>query len=67
MPPVPPDVERPFRSPAPLLTAAEVAKILNVSLRTVRRLTQQGKLPIIRIGHVVRIHPEALAALIAGG
>jgi excisionase family DNA binding protein len=56
----------PAHLPARLLTAAETAEILNVSLRTVRRLIAQKKLAIVRVGHAVRIRPEALAALIGG-
>ena len=50
-----------------LLTAAEVAEMLSVSLRSVRRLIKDGKLPIVRVGRAVRIRPEALEALIEGG
>jgi|GraSoiStandDraft_16_1057320.scaffolds.fasta_scaffold653047_1 excisionase family DNA binding protein len=49
-----------------LLTADEAAEILNVSLRTVRRLIAQQKLSIVRVGRAVRIRPEALNALIVG-
>ena len=52
--------------PARLFTAAETAEILNVSLRTVRRLIAQKKLPTVRVGRSVRIRPAALAALIGG-
>ena len=51
----------------PLLTVAGVAKILNVSLRTVRRLIKDGKLPIVHVGRSVLICPEALEAFINGG
>ena len=54
----------PHTSPRPLLTAAEVAKDLNVSLRTVRRLIKDGKLPIVHVGRSVRIRPAALDQLI---
>ena len=47
----------------PLLTAAEVAEILNVSIRSVRRLIADGKLPIVRLGRAVRILPESLETL----
>jgi excisionase family DNA binding protein len=57
----------PRTSRRPLLTAAEVAEILNVSLRSVRRLIKVGKLPIVHVGRSVRIRPEALEALIDGG
>jgi excisionase family DNA binding protein len=49
-----------------LLTADEVAEILNVSTRSVRRLIKDGKLPIVRVGRAVRIRPEALETLIDG-
>ena len=49
---------------APLLTATEVAEILNISLRSVRRMIADGTLPVKRIGRSVRIQPKALAALI---
>jgi excisionase family DNA binding protein len=49
-----------------LLTAAEVAEILHVSIRSVRRLIKDGKLPIVRVGRSVRIRPEALETLIDG-
>jgi excisionase family DNA binding protein len=52
------------RGPGQLLTAKQVARDLNVSLRTVRRLIAQQKLPVVRIGKAVRITPEALAAFI---
>ena len=57
----------PHTSRRPLLTAAEVAEILNVSLRSVRRLIKDGKLPIVHVGCSVRIRPEALEALIDDG
>jgi excisionase family DNA binding protein len=50
--------------PGHLLTAKQVAEILNVSVRTVRRLIVQKKLAVVRIGKAVRVTPEALAALI---
>jgi excisionase family DNA binding protein len=49
-----------------LLTANEAADTLHVSLRTVRRLIANKKLPIVRVGRAVRIRPEVLAALIEG-
>ena len=51
---------------APLLTAAEVAEILHLSLRSVRRMMGDGRLPIVRLGHSVRVRPEALDAMIEG-
>ena len=60
-----PDAPRTLRRS--LLTAAEVARILNISLRSVRRLIKDGKLPIVHVGRSVRIRPEALEAFIDGG
>ena len=48
---------------ARLLNVAEAAEILNISLRSVRRLIAEKKLRVVRIGRAVRIHPEALADL----
>jgi len=69
MPPVEmqlPDPNLPHALPLRLLTPAEVAEILRISLRSVRRLIKDGKLPIVRIGRLVRIRPEALARFIDG-
>lgn len=57
-----PKLPRPPRRP--LLTAAEIAVILNVSVRTVRRLIKDKKLAIVHVGRAVRVRPEALEALI---
>lgn len=47
------------------MSAHEVAVLLRVSLRTVRRLIAAGSLPILRIGHSVRISAEALDAFLS--
>jgi excisionase family DNA binding protein len=52
--------------PGRLLTAKEVAEILNLSVRTVRRLIAQKKLATILIGRSLRIRLGALEALING-
>ena len=49
-----------------LLNAKEVANQLNVSVRTVRRLIAQKKLPTIRIGRAVRVLPDSVGQLIGG-
>jgi excisionase family DNA binding protein len=51
---------------APLLTFADVAEQLQVSLRTVRRLVDAGELAVIRIGRAVRIDPRDLERFLAG-
>ena len=48
------------------MTAHEVAALLQVSLRTVRRLIADGTLPVVRIGRSVRISSEAFEGLLTG-
>jgi excisionase family DNA binding protein len=51
-----------------LLTAAEVAKELRVSIRHVRRLADAGEMPRpLRLGRVVRWSEAELIRWIAGG
>ena len=53
------------KTPEKLLTADEVAEILQVSLTTVYRRMQTGELPHIKLGHrQVRVKPEDLEAYI---
>ena len=47
-----------------LLSAADVADALAVSIRTVRRMIAVGELPIVRIGRAVRIRRVDIEALI---
>jgi excisionase family DNA binding protein len=48
----------------PLLTVSEVAKILRLSVRSVRRLIAENQLRVFRIGRAVRIWPEDLRAFL---
>ena len=48
-----------------LWTLLEVAAFLNVSEKTVRRRIKLSKLPVIRDGRNVRIHPDDLDRYIA--
>jgi excisionase family DNA binding protein len=41
-----------------LLDTAELAAILDVSERTVRRRVKDGLIPVVRIGKLVRFHPD---------
>jgi excisionase family DNA binding protein len=41
-----------------LLDTAELAKILGVSERTLRRHVKAGLIPAVRIGKLVRFHPD---------
>jgi excisionase family DNA binding protein len=61
-----PDFQPALGLPARLLTADDVARTMNISLRSVRRLIADKKLATIRIGRAVRIRTEALERLIAG-
>ena len=47
-----------------LFTVEQVADALQSSTRTVRRLISSGELSTVRIGRLVRIRPEAFAALL---
>jgi excisionase family DNA binding protein len=49
----------------PLLTVSDVAKILNVSTKTVHRRIKEGKLPAIRDGDLIRVRRDDLEAYIA--
>lgn len=54
---------RPTQSPDRLLTLADVADFLAVSLSTVRRLVRDGNLPAVRVGQrSIRVRPEDLEA-----
>jgi excisionase family DNA binding protein len=55
--------------PVNLLTVDEVASMLKLSVRTIRRMTDSGQLSVVRIPglRAVRIRPEAIDALIRGG
>ena len=41
-----------------LLTVSEYAEVRGCSEKTVRRRIAEGKLPIVRTGRLVRIHPR---------
>ena len=50
--------------PAPLLTVDETAAFLKCSPKNVRRLIDNNDLSHVRIGRLVRIHPDDLDRLI---
>jgi excisionase family DNA binding protein len=50
--------ERRPLAPARLLTVREFAAIRGCSEKTVRRRIAEGKLPVVRDGRLVRIHPS---------
>lgn len=47
-----------------LLTAEEVARLLNVKPTQVYRLARCGELPYLRLGHYLRFPPDLLERLI---
>jgi excisionase family DNA binding protein len=52
------------RQPVSLLLIDQVAEGLGVSTRTVRRLIARRELVACRLGRLVRVHPEDLAAYV---
>lgn len=46
--------------PNRLLKPQEAADRLTVSLSTLRRLIKDGRLPVVRVGHAIRIRPQDL-------
>jgi excisionase family DNA binding protein len=47
--------------PERLLTVDQLADIWQVSARTIRRMIKQKRIPIVRIGRTIRIHPKVAA------
>lgn len=50
-----------------VMTAAQVAEMLNVSRAAVYRLARSGQLPSVRLGRTVRFLREAVEALLRNG
>ena len=50
-----------------LRTVNDVAEILRMNPRSVRRLIADGRLPVVRLGGAVRIRPEVVEEMIANG
>jgi len=53
-------------APEPLLTVAEVAAVLRLSVKTVRRMIARGELPARQIGRQWRVRRTHLDAVIRG-
>lgn len=53
--------------PNRLLTVQEVAQVLHVNVKTIRRGITGGLLPVVRLGRVLRIHPNEVKRIIATG
>jgi excisionase family DNA binding protein len=58
---------QPRKEPTSLLTIEEVAKRLNVSVRNVRHQIFHRRIPIVKIGRLVRIEEAEVDALIERG
>ena len=50
----------------PLLTAKDVAALIKASESLVYKLQREGRLPAIRIGWLLRFHPETVRAFMRG-
>jgi excisionase family DNA binding protein len=60
------DVNRPDAGDS-FLTVAEVAEMLKLNQQTVRNWIDQGSLPALRVGRLVRIRRSDFERLISGG
>ncbi|CAN5684891.1 hypothetical protein BH20ACT21_BH20ACT21_10170 [soil metagenome] len=52
------------RGPGRLLTIEEASQRLNVSIRNIRHQIYTGRLPVVKIGRLVRVDEEDLEAFI---
>ena len=52
------------RQPAKLMTIEEVAERLGVSVRHIRRLVHERRIPVIKWDHLLRFDPEDIEAWI---
>ena len=52
------------RRQAEVLTAAEAAELLRVSLKTIYKAVGNGQLPVLRFGRIIRIPVHALDRLL---
>ncbi len=57
---------RPHASQGPLLDVDELAERLNISVRHVRRLVAERRVPYLKVGHLVRFEPAAIDAWLQG-
>jgi excisionase family DNA binding protein len=47
-----------------MMTIKEVAELLNVHAKTVRRRIDSGALQVVRSGRIIRIHPNEMKKLL---
>jgi excisionase family DNA binding protein len=57
-------VDRPHAPPAPLLTVADLAELLQVSTKTVHALAARQELPHVRISNSLRFRSEDVAGFL---
>lgn len=50
-----------------LLTAIEVARLLRVTPRSLRRWAAAGRIKVIKIGRFVRFHPDDVKVVLSQG
>lgn len=50
------------RSLTPLLNIGEVADVLGVDVRHVRRLVHERRIPYLKWGHLLRFDPDEISA-----
>ena len=50
----------------PLLDVDELAERLNISVRHVRRLVAERRIPYLKVGHLLRFEPAAIDAWLQG-
>jgi excisionase family DNA binding protein len=50
----------------PLWTVDDAARYLQVSSRTIRRRIADRTLPVVRLGRVVRLHPDDVVEALEG-
>lgn len=56
----------PRSTDCPLLDVDELAERLNISVRHVRRLVAERRIPYLKVGHLVRFEPAAINAWVHG-
>jgi excisionase family DNA binding protein len=49
----------------PLMTVREVARLLQLHEKTVRRLVRHGRIPCLRLGRTVRFQPDVVLRWLA--
>ncbi len=49
-----------------LLTTREIAELLQTRESHIRQLVRAGKIPVVRLGRLLRFDPDAVMARLAG-